>query len=92
MDSGEGVFGVEEELLVGETKSAQAGGTQVGVAAAVTLAEAEMHGAINLDEQASLDAEEVSEEGTDGVLAAKLVAGQPAGAEKRPKQPLCLGH
>ncbi len=58
--------------MVGQTKDDQTGSAKPGITTAVAQGPWTMRGTIRCDDQTSIVAEEVDDEGSDGVLAAEL--------------------
>ncbi len=68
----EDAVGVTQDEMVGQTKDDKPRGRKPGIAAAVTQGFGEMRGTLCFDDEACLLAEEIDDEGADGMLSAKF--------------------
>ena len=84
-DGGEDCREVVVDGVVGEAEDAVAGGGEEGIAIGVGLALGVVDRAIELDDEATIRAAEIDDEGADGVLAAELKAVEASIAEGVPE-------
>ena len=79
--------GMVQDQMVGQTKDDKAGGRKPSIATAVAQRPREEGGTIRFDDEASILAEEIDDERSDGVLAAELGLHDLPAAQHLPKHP-----
>ena len=76
-----------QDQVVGQTKDDKTRGTKPSIASAVAQGLGEVGGTISFDDEARLLAEEVDEEGSDGMLTAEFGVHDLPAAKQLPKHP-----
>ena len=94
MDALQHVIALDERLAIGEAQDLEAMCFQLGSASCIGLEcfGLEMLTAVEFDNEARFDTSEVGEIPTNGMLAAELVAGEPAIAQPSPQCTLRFGR
>ena len=88
-DPGESAVWLAQDQVIGQTENHKTSSSKPSISAAVSQGRGEMRGAIGLDDEASLLAEEINDKWSDGMLASEFGAHDPPAAQHLPKQALC---
>ena len=84
--------GTDENVMIPEAQDAKAAGPQERISARVRVRLFDVLAAVELDDDEAVQAGEVADVRSNGMLAAKFVSGQLPSTQTLPQDPLCVGR